>query len=168
MPPRLLPIAGKAGATMVCSRAERNIASMMPATIARTAAWSTGAVAGVAPGSSVVAPAGATVTRCSGAARVLMSGFAANWSLPGRFATGLCADQACAEPLLAAYRGRRARRGNFCGQSTMWSSSSWSGTSSSVARTRPRTDTPAACTVSGSPETNGCHQYRSCPWASST
>jgi len=36
-----------------------------------------------------------------------------------------------------------------------------------IARTRPRTETPAACTVSGSPETNGCHQYRSCPWASS-
>jgi len=38
MPPRLLPMAGNAGATMVCSSADRNIASIMPATIARTAA----------------------------------------------------------------------------------------------------------------------------------
>jgi len=38
MPPRLLPIAGSAGATMVCSSAERNIASMMPATMARMVA----------------------------------------------------------------------------------------------------------------------------------
>ena len=52
----------------------------------------------------------------------------------------------------------RARRGNLSGQPTMWSSNSWSGTSSSVARTRPRTETPAACTVLGSPETSGCHQ----------
>src|SRR5579864_8661587 len=43
MPPRLLPIAGKAGATMVCSNADRNIASMMPATMARIVAWSSGA-----------------------------------------------------------------------------------------------------------------------------
>ena len=35
---RLLPIAGKAGATMVCSSAERNIASMMPTRIVRMAA----------------------------------------------------------------------------------------------------------------------------------
>jgi hypothetical protein len=35
---RLLPIAGSAGATMVCSSAERNIASMMPAIILRIAA----------------------------------------------------------------------------------------------------------------------------------
>ena len=34
---------GSAGATMVCSSALRNIASMMPAVIARTVAWSTGA-----------------------------------------------------------------------------------------------------------------------------
>jgi hypothetical protein len=38
MPPRHQPIAGKAGATMVCSSAERNIASMMPATMARMVA----------------------------------------------------------------------------------------------------------------------------------
>ena len=38
MSPRLAPIAGKAGATMVCSSALRNIASMMPAMIARTVA----------------------------------------------------------------------------------------------------------------------------------
>ena len=38
MLPRLLPIAGNAGATMVCSSAERNIASMMPATMERMAA----------------------------------------------------------------------------------------------------------------------------------
>jgi hypothetical protein len=34
---------GSAGATMVCSSALKNIASMMPATIARTVAGSTGA-----------------------------------------------------------------------------------------------------------------------------
>ena len=43
-----------------------------------------------------------------------------------------------------------------------------SGTFTSLARTRPRTETPAACTVSGSPDTSGCHQYRSLPSASST
>ena len=35
---RLRPMVGKAGATMVCSSAERNIASIMPSTMARTAA----------------------------------------------------------------------------------------------------------------------------------
>src|SRR5262249_42944967 len=48
--------------------------------------------------------------------------------------------------------------GKRTGQLTMRSSRSSSGTSSSPAPTLPRTDTPAACTVSGSPETSGCHQ----------
>ncbi len=33
---------GSAGATMVCSSAERNIASIRPTMIGRTAAWSSG------------------------------------------------------------------------------------------------------------------------------
>ena len=36
------PMVGKAGATMVCSSADRNAASMMPTTMARIAAWSSG------------------------------------------------------------------------------------------------------------------------------
>jgi len=44
------------------------------------------------------------------------------------------------------------------GQLTMRSSRSASATSSSPALTRPRTEIPAWCTVSGSPETSGCHQ----------
>ena len=44
------------------------------------------------------------------------------------------------------------------GQLTMRSSRSASATSSSHAPTRPRTEIPAWCTVSGSPETSGCHQ----------
>jgi hypothetical protein len=52
----------------------------------------------------------------------------------------------------------RAPLGTFPGQLTMYSSSLASGTSFSLALTRPRTETPAACTVSGSPETSGCHQ----------
>jgi hypothetical protein len=44
------------------------------------------------------------------------------------------------------------------GQLTMRSSRSASATSSSYAPTRPRTEIPAWCTVSGSPETSGCHQ----------
>jgi hypothetical protein len=44
------------------------------------------------------------------------------------------------------------------GQLTMRSSRSASATSSSPAPTRPRTEIPAWCTVSGSPETSGCHQ----------
>ena len=52
----------------------------------------------------------------------------------------------------------RAPRGSRSGQPTMRSSSSSSRTASSDAPTRPRTETPAACTVSGSPDTSGCHQ----------
>ena len=44
------------------------------------------------------------------------------------------------------------------GQLTMRSSRSASATSSSHAPTRPRTEIPAWCTVSESPETSGCHQ----------
>ena len=44
------------------------------------------------------------------------------------------------------------------GQLTMRSSRSASATSSSHAPTRPRTEIPAWCTVSRSPETSGCHQ----------
>src|ERR1041384_1812251 len=57
--------------------------------------------------------------------------------------------------------------GHFSGQLTMWSSKSLSFTSVSQAPTLPRTDTPAACTLSGSPETSGCHQYKSLPAATS-
>ena len=46
MSARLRPMVGSAGATMVCSSALRNIASMMPMMIVRTVAGSTGAVAG--------------------------------------------------------------------------------------------------------------------------
>ena len=56
------------------------------------------------------------------------------------------------------------RRGNtvytYSGQRTMRSSGS---SSRSSETTRPRTDTPARCTVSGSPETSGCHHGRSRP-----
>ena len=48
--------------------------------------------------------------------------------------------------------------GTFPGQLTIKSSSRSSGTSFSLAETRPRTETPAACTVSGSPDISGCHQ----------
>src|SRR5262249_49766033 len=60
---------------------------------------------------------------------------------------------------------RRALFGHFPGQLTIYSSSFSSGTSVSLAATRPRTDTPAPCTVSGSPDTSGCHQARSLPSA---
>ena len=60
---------------------------------------------------------------------------------------------------------RRAPFGHFPGQPTMYSSSLSSGTSASLAVTRPRTDTPARCTVSGSPDTSGCHHARSLPSA---
>src|SRR5690242_6747656 len=125
MPPRLLPIAGNAGATMVCSRAERNIASMMPATIARTVAWSMGAVAGDARESSVEPPAGATVNLWSGAARVLM--LAAGWHSLGRPPLALQPDFVQIRGArrlfrFVAFHRRRARRGNFKGHSTIWSS----------------------------------------------
>jgi hypothetical protein len=70
-------------------------------------------------------------------------------------------------PLPPAMRGqrvrlgrylRRARFGSFSGQLTICSSRSSSGTSFSLASACERTETPAACTVSGSPETSGCHQ----------
>lgn len=48
--------------------------------------------------------------------------------------------------------------GHFIGQLTMYSSSLSSGTVFSVADILPRIETPAWCTVSGSPETSGCHQ----------
>jgi len=43
-------------------------------------------------------------------------------------------------------------------QLTIWSSSWSSEISFSVPLMRPRTETPATCTVSGSPDTRGCHQ----------
>ena len=52
----------------------------------------------------------------------------------------------------------RARFGNSAGHCTMWSSRSSSAISSSVPCTLPRTETPASCTVLGSPEISGCHQ----------
>src|SRR6186997_2570776 len=61
--------------------------------------------------------------------------------------------------------GRRAPFGHLPGQLTTYSSSLSSGTSASLAVTRPRTDTPARCTVSGSPDTSGCHHARSLPSA---
>jgi len=48
---------GSAGATMVCSSADKNIASRMPNMIARIAAWSSGA-AGVAERPAVLADGG--------------------------------------------------------------------------------------------------------------
>jgi hypothetical protein len=56
------------------------------------------------------------------------------------------------------FGGLRAAFGIRTGQLTIRSSRSSSLTSSSLAPTRPRTETPAWCTVSGSPETSGCHQ----------
>jgi len=61
----------------------------------------------------------------------------------------------------------RAPFGHLPGQPTMYSSSFSSGTSFSLALTRPRTEMPALCTVSGSPDTSGCHQARSRPSATS-
>jgi hypothetical protein len=55
--------------------------------------------------------------------------------------------------------------GHFPGQLTIYSSSFSSGTSFSLAATRPRTEMPAVCTVSGSPDTSGCHQARPLPSA---
>src|SRR5262249_53770524 len=52
----------------------------------------------------------------------------------------------------------RAFFGMRIGQRTMWSSSWSSEISFSVPLRRPRTETPAMCTVSGSPDTSGCHQ----------
>src|SRR5690242_11912786 len=52
----------------------------------------------------------------------------------------------------------RAFFGTRIGQLTMWSSSLSSEISFSVPLMRPRTETPATCTVSGSPDTSGCHQ----------
>src|SRR5665213_2298866 len=114
MPPRLLPIAGKAGATMVCSSAERNIASIMPKTMARMAAWSSGppggaesarasaadaAAARKAPPASVSpAPSGAMLWASSGAISLVIVGFesaALTWRARRPNATVLCADQDC-------------------------------------------------------------------------
>jgi len=53
---------------------------------------------------------------------------------------------------------RRARLGNSAGHCTIWSSRSASAISLSVPWIRPRTETPASCTVSGSPDISGCHQ----------
>lgn len=53
---------------------------------------------------------------------------------------------------------RRARRGSRSGQSTTKPSICSAGTSVSVAATLARTLTPAAWTLSGSPDTSGCHQ----------
>jgi hypothetical protein len=56
---RRAPMVGSAGATMVCSSAERNIASRMPAMMARIAAGSSGAAvcgvadSGVVPGADM-------------------------------------------------------------------------------------------------------------------
>jgi hypothetical protein len=60
MSPRWTPMVGKAGATMVCSSALRNMASMMPAMILLTAAGASGAWngAGAASWPSVALPAG--------------------------------------------------------------------------------------------------------------
>jgi hypothetical protein len=52
----------------------------------------------------------------------------------------------------------RAPLGHFPGQLTIYSSSFSSGTSFSLAVTRPRTETPAWCTVSALPDLSGCHQ----------
>src|SRR6266849_4867043 len=61
-------------------------------------------------------------------------------------------------PYLSNQRGGlRAALGIRTGQLTIRSSSSSSLTSSSPAPTRPRTEMPAVCTVSGSPDTSGCH-----------
>ncbi len=62
---------------------------------------------------------------------------------------------------------RRAPLGHFPGQLTIYSSSFSSGTSFSLAATRPRTETPASCTVAREPDTSGCHQARSRPSATS-
>jgi len=50
----------------------------------------------------------------------------------------------------------------FVAHSTIWRGRSRSRTAVS-GTTRPRTDMPARCTVSGSPESSGCHHGRSSP-----
>src|SRR5690349_2673562 len=58
-----------------------------------------------------------------------------------------------------------APRGTFPGQLTIRCSHFSSGRLVSQTVSRPRTETPASCTVSGRPDTSGCHQARSLPSA---
>ena len=96
-----------------------------------------------------------------------------NWAATARNSWSLRPRRTCARPLhfpgsffshLGA--GLHFRFGGFqlaAGSiAAMWSASSSSGTSFSLT-TRPRTETPASCTVSAEPDTKGCHQARSPP-----
>ena len=59
-----------------------------------------------------------------------------------------------------------ARGGRF-GHSTIRPGQNSGARSLSLAETRPRTETPASCTLSGEPETSGCQSKRSRPSATS-
>ena len=61
---------------------------------------------------------------------------------------------------------RRARGGRF-GHLTIRRGQNSGARSLSLAETRPRTETPASCTLSGEPETSGCQSCRSRPSATS-
>jgi hypothetical protein len=61
---------------------------------------------------------------------------------------------------------RRARGGRF-GHLTIRRGQNSGARSLSLAETRPRTETPASCTLSGEPETSGCQSKRSRPSATS-
>ena len=55
-------------------------------------------------------------------------------------------------------RPQRRARGLRFGHLTIRSGQSSGGMSLSLADTRPRTETPASCTLSGEPDTRGCHR----------
>ena len=61
----------------------------------------------------------------------------------------------------------RLARGLRFGHLTIRSGQCSGGMSVSLALTRPRTETPASCTLSGEPETSGCQSYKSSPLATS-
>src|SRR5262249_22595142 len=96
--------------------------------------------------------------RCKEVTFVLVLAFHRTWQERGRNRTDGTQRLRCAPLVSLLPIIPLAPLGNRTGQLTMRSSRSSSGTSFSLAPTLPRTDTPAACTVSGSPETSGCHQ----------
>src|SRR5262249_48388709 len=63
------PIVGKAGATMVCSSADRNIASMMPMMIESAAAWPR-----IGPATPAAGPSGSSFMILSSTRRFLARG----------------------------------------------------------------------------------------------
>ena len=60
---------------------------------------------------------------------------------------------------------QRLARGLRFGHLTIRSGQNSGARSVSLTDTRPRTEMPASCTLSGEPETSGCQLYRSCPLA---